>query len=143
MPGPVAVRREVRRAFEQAPESHRGESFKKDFQSAKQILCELVRAKHVELFVGSGTLANDAVAGQLSLLKGRGLVLSNGEFGERLVDHARRFNLKFDTLAFDWGRPLDLAAVKSETLPAELPPGSGARTAKPRRAFWPTSTRSK
>jgi aspartate aminotransferase-like enzyme len=112
LPGPVAVRREVRRAFEQAPESHRGESFKKDFQSAKQILCELVRARHVELFVGSGTLANDAVAGQLSLLKGRGLVLSNGEFGERLVDHARRSRLKFDTLAFDWGRPLDLKAVK-------------------------------
>ncbi len=122
LPGPVAVRREVRRAFEQAPESHRGESFKKDFQSAKQILCELVRARHVELFVGSGTLANDAVAGQLTLLKGRGLVLSNGEFGERLVDHARRFNLKFDTLAFDWGRPLDLKAVEKKFFP-------GARTA--------------
>ena len=27
LPGPVAVRREVRRAFEQAPESHRAESF--------------------------------------------------------------------------------------------------------------------
>ncbi|MGD0745925.1 MAG: aminotransferase class V-fold PLP-dependent enzyme [Verrucomicrobiota bacterium] len=112
LPGPVAIRREVRRAFEQAPESHRGESFKKDFQSAKQILCELVRARNVELFVGSGTLANDAVAGQLSRLKGRGLVLSNGEFGERLVDQARRFNLKCDTLAFNWGQPLDLAVVK-------------------------------
>ena len=122
LPGPVAVRREVRRAFEQAPESHRGESFKKDFQSAKQILCELVRAKNVELFVGSGTLANDAVAGQLSLLKGRGLVLSNGEFGERLVDQARRFKLKFDTLAFDWGQPLDLKAVEKKFFP-------GARTA--------------
>ena len=112
LPGPVAVRREVRRAFEQAPESHRGESFKKDFQSAKQILCDLVRAKHVELFVGSGTLANDAVAGQLSLLKGRGLILTNGEFGERLVDQARRFKLKFDTLASDWGQRLDLKAVE-------------------------------
>ncbi|HXR03254.1 MAG TPA: aminotransferase class V-fold PLP-dependent enzyme [Verrucomicrobiae bacterium] len=114
MPGPVAVRREVRRAFEQAPESHRGESFKKDFQAARQILCELVRSKHVELFVGSGTLANDAVAGQLSLLKGRGLILTNGEFGERLVDHARRFKLKFDTLAADWGQPLDLKAVEKK-----------------------------
>jgi aspartate aminotransferase-like enzyme len=112
LPGPVAIRREVRRAFEQAPESHRGESFKKDFQAARQILCELVRAKNVQLFVGSGTLANDVVAGQLSLLKGRGLILTNGEFGERLVDQARRFKLKFDTLAFDWGQPLDLAAVK-------------------------------
>jgi aspartate aminotransferase-like enzyme len=112
LPGPVAVRREVRRAFEQAPESHRGESFKKDFQATKQILCELVRAKNAGLLMGSGTLANDAVAGQLSLLKGHGLVLSNGEFGARLVDHAQRFNLDFDALEFSWGKPLDLAAVK-------------------------------
>jgi aspartate aminotransferase-like enzyme len=112
LPGPVAVRREVRRAFEQAPESHRSESFKKDFQTTKQILCELVRAKGVELFMGSGTLANDVVAGQLSLLGERGLVLSNGEFGARLVDHARRFGLNFDALEFPWGKPLDLAAVE-------------------------------
>jgi aspartate aminotransferase-like enzyme len=114
LPGPVAIRREVRRAFEQAPESHRGGSFKKDFQSAKQILCELVHAKNVELFMGSGTLANDVVAGQLSLLGGRGLILSNGEFGERLLDHAGRFNLKFGALKFDWGEPLDLAAVEKK-----------------------------
>ena len=111
LPGPVAVRREVRRAFEQAPESHRGDDFKKDFQATKRILCDLVRARNVELFMGSGTLANDVVAGQLSLLGRPGLVLSNGEFGSRLVDQARRFNLKFDALEFPWGEPLDLAAV--------------------------------
>jgi aspartate aminotransferase-like enzyme len=114
LPGPVAIRREVRRAFEQAPESHRGEGFKQDFQSARQILRDLVHAKSVELFVGSGTLANDVVAGQLSLLGGRGLVLTNGEFGERLADHARRWQLKFDTLAFDWGQALDMALVKKK-----------------------------
>jgi aspartate aminotransferase-like enzyme len=114
LPGPVAIRREVRRAFEQAPESHRGGSFKKDFQSAKQILRELVRARNVELFMGSGTLANDVIVGQLSLLDGRGLVLSNGEFGERLIDHARRFNLKFDALKVDWGEPFDLTAVEKQ-----------------------------
>jgi aspartate aminotransferase-like enzyme len=48
------------------------------------------------------------------LLGGRGLILSNGEFGERLVDHARRFNLKFDAMKFDWGEPLDLAAVEKK-----------------------------
>jgi aspartate aminotransferase-like enzyme len=114
LPGPVTVRREVRRAFEQAPESHRGEDFKKDFQATKQILCELVRARKVELFMGSGTLANDVVAGQLSLLGQPGLVLSNGEFGSRLVDQARRFNLKFETLEFPWGQPLDLAVVRKK-----------------------------
>jgi aspartate aminotransferase-like enzyme len=114
LPGPVTVRREVRRAFEQAPESHRGEDFKKDFQAAKQILCELVRAGKVELFMGSGTLANDVVAGQLSLLGQPGLVLSNGEFGSRLVDQARRFNLKFEAVEFPWGKPLDLAVVRKK-----------------------------
>ena len=112
LPGPVTVRREVRRAFEQAPESHRGDSFKKDFHSAKQTLCELTRAKSVEIFMGSGTLANDIVAGQLSQLGGRGLILNNGEFGDRLVDHAHRMDLDFDTLSFEWGEPLDMVGVE-------------------------------
>jgi aspartate aminotransferase-like enzyme len=114
LPGPVTVRREVRRAFEQAPESHRGDSFKKDFQSAKQTLCELTKAKNVEIFMGSGTLANDVVAMQLSLLGGRGLILSSGEFGERLIDHAHRLDLDFDTLKFGWGEPIDLLAVEEK-----------------------------
>src|SRR5215475_3152644 len=53
LPGPVSVRREVRRAFEQAPESHRSEAFLRDFQATKHILCELVRARNVGLFLGS------------------------------------------------------------------------------------------
>src|SRR6266705_6756297 len=112
LPGPVTVRREVRRAFEQAPESHRSEAFVKDFQATKQILCEMVGAGKVELFLGSGTLANDVVAGQLSLEAGRGVVLSNGEFGERLLDHARRFGLNFDAIEAPWGEAIDLARVR-------------------------------
>ena len=112
LPGPVAVRREVRRAFEQAPESHRADLFSKDFQATKQTLCELVRAGKVELFLGSGTLANDIVAGQLSLEGGRGVVLSNGEFGERLLDHAQRFGLDFDAVEVPWGNGIDLGVVR-------------------------------
>jgi aspartate aminotransferase-like enzyme len=112
LPGPVAVRREVRRAFEQAPESHRGDAFQKDFEATKTLLCELVNAGKVELLLGSGTLANDVIAGQLSLEKQRGLILSNGEFGERIVDQARRLSLDFDALEFAWGEPFDLNAVR-------------------------------
>ena len=114
LPGPVTVRREVRRAFEQAPESHRGDSFKKDFHATKQTLCELTKAKNVEIFMGSGTLANDVVAMQLSLLGGRGLILSSGEFGERLTDHAHRLDLDFDTLKFAWGEPIDFSTVEEK-----------------------------
>jgi aspartate aminotransferase-like enzyme len=112
LPGPVTVRREVRRAFEQAPESHRSDAFMKDFQAAQKILCDLVRAANVQLLMGSGTLANDVIAGQLSLENKRGLVLVNGEFGSRLADQARRFQLDFERLEFPWGEPLDLAAVR-------------------------------
>lgn len=114
LPGPVTVRREVRRAFEQAPESHRGDGFLKDFQTTKQILCDLVKAARAELLMGSGTLANDAVAAQLSLEDRRGLILSNGEFGERLIDQARRAGLQFEALRFTWGEPFDFGTIRTK-----------------------------
>ncbi len=113
LPGPVAIRREVRRAFEQAPESHRSAAFMKDFLATKQILTQLVRARNVELMLGSGTLANDAIGAQLSLRNEPGIVLVNGEFGRRLADQARRFGLKFQQLEFAWGTPVNLAAVRA------------------------------
>ena len=112
LPGPVAVRREVRRAFEQSPESHRGESFAREFQATKALLCELAKAAKVELLAGSGTLANDVVGAQLSLEESHGLVLSNGEFGERLADHAWRLGLDFERLELGWGEPFDLSALR-------------------------------
>jgi aspartate aminotransferase-like enzyme len=121
LPGPVAVRREVRRAFEQAPESHRGEAFIKDFQATRQMLCELTGARKTELLLGSGTLANDVIAGQLSLEVGRGLILSQGEFGQRLVDHARRLNLAFDVLETPWGQPLEPHEVRKRFETASAP----------------------
>ena len=111
LPGPVAVHRLVKRAFEQTPESHRADAFVADFQATKKMLCDLTNAGRVEILLGSGSLANDTVAAQLSLESGRGLILTNGEFGERLVDHARRMKLEFDTLKFGWGETFDYAAV--------------------------------
>jgi len=113
LPGPVTIRREVRRAFEQAPESHRADAFVRDFHATKKTLCDLTGAKNLELLLGSGTLANDIVAGQLSLEKRRGLVLSNGEFGNRLIDQARRFNLDFEEVQFAWGSQFDFHRIKT------------------------------
>lgn len=79
--------------------------------SVKGRLRQLVHGAEVEILLGSGTLANDVVAGQLSLEKGPGLVLSNGEFGDRLIDHARRFRLSFDSVRQEWGSVLDASAA--------------------------------
>src|SRR6185369_12434705 len=84
LPGPVSLRPEIRAALDQLPVSHRGDRFKEDFAQTKMLLCQLVRAQRVEILLGSGTLANDVIAAQLSLLPAPGIILSNGEFGGRL-----------------------------------------------------------
>jgi aspartate aminotransferase-like enzyme len=38
--------------------------------------------------------------------------LSNGEFGNRLIDQARRWRLDFEKIEFEWGQPFDLRAVR-------------------------------
>ncbi len=111
MPGPVAISPDVRRAFARPPVSHRSPVFMEDMQRTKRRLCGLVDARAVEILLGSGTMANDAIAAQLSLEAGRGLVLSNGEFGERLLDHAARMGLDFDAIEQEWGRPFDPAEL--------------------------------
>jgi aspartate aminotransferase-like enzyme len=111
----VEIGREVRAAFAAQPHSHRGRRFSRTLAATKRRLAELTGARHVSVLLGSGTLANDVVAAQLSLGAGRGLVLANGEFGERLVDHARRWNLDFDVLRVAWGEafaPAEIAAAR-------------------------------
>jgi aspartate aminotransferase-like enzyme len=112
LPGPVDVHEEVRKAFERGPVSHRSDVFMADFQSTRRLLCELTGASHVEVLLGSGSLANDAVCAQISLLQEPGLILSNGEFGERLIDHATRQGLKFEAMSLSWGEVYDLGEVE-------------------------------
>ena len=102
MPGPVAVLPEVREAFAREPVSHRCEQFKRQYRDTIRRLKRLVNARRAVLLAGSGTLGNEIAAWNLRGL-GPGLVLSNGEFGERLAGHASRHGLDFETLRLDWG----------------------------------------
>lgn len=103
LPGPVDVSAEVKKAMTEPAVSHRSEEFRRDFQVVQSKLCQLTGAKKVEVLMGSGSLANDAVAAQLSRANSKGLVLSNGEFGERLIDHATRYGLNFEVIQIPWG----------------------------------------
>jgi aspartate aminotransferase-like enzyme len=114
MPGPVEISRDVQAAFAAQPQSHRSKHFSRALTATKRRLAELTGAAHVSVLLGSGTLANDAVAAQLSLDKRRGLILSNGEFGERLVDHAARWKLAFDVYRVDWGEPFQLEEIAAK-----------------------------
>jgi len=120
LPGPVTVSRQVRRAFEQGAESHRSDSFLNEFEATRKLLRELTGARCVEILLGSGTLANDTIAAQLSLENQPGLVISNGEFGERLADQAHRFELDYAQIQYAWGQPFDLEAIR-QRVRAEKP----------------------
>ncbi|MBT3291685.1 MAG: GNAT family N-acetyltransferase [Victivallales bacterium] len=103
LPGPVYLAPAVQAALVAKPVSHRSDMFKQQLERTRRMLCELTDAPAVVIAVGSGTLANDLIAGQLAQLPSGGLILSNGEFGRRLIDHATRLQLQFETLEVPWG----------------------------------------
>ncbi|HVG23408.1 MAG TPA: GNAT family N-acetyltransferase, partial [Thermoanaerobaculia bacterium] len=110
--GPVAIHPDVAAAFHTSPLSHRAPQFDDELRAVKTRLCAMTNAPRVAVLLGSGTLANDVVAAQLTALRGRGVVLSNGEFGERLADHARRAGLDFEHRRAAWGAPLDTRSLE-------------------------------
>ncbi|MDI7740619.1 aminotransferase class V-fold PLP-dependent enzyme [Lysinibacillus fusiformis] len=93
--------------------SHRSAEFRDLFQRMKQQLQRLSGASHIAAAVGSGTLANDIMLGQLKISSSKkGLILVNGEFGNRLVDQAMSWGIPFDTVNADWGVPFDLVTIE-------------------------------
>lgn len=114
LPGPVRISEAVQRAFARTPISHRSDKFLKDISQIKVLLAQFVNSKNVQILLGSGTLANDVVAAHLYLnSEGQGLVLSNGEFGERLIDHAQRARLDFIEHQNPWGEAFDYDEIGS------------------------------
>lgn len=125
LPGPVNIDPMVEEALAGPPVSHRAQRFLQHVAETKRLLCRLVNASRVEILLGSGTFANDAVAGQLSVGGGAGVVLSNGEFGERLINHAKRFRLAFEVVRQEWGAPFTqegLRQVLDRYISGERPP---------------------
>jgi aspartate aminotransferase-like enzyme/GNAT superfamily N-acetyltransferase len=112
LPGPVKIEPWVREALVAPPISHRSFEFKALLRAAKGTLSEMTGGTRVEIAAGSGTLANDMIGAQLAAEEGEGLVLSNGEFGDRLLDHARRFGLRHTSLRFPWGETFDYDAIE-------------------------------
>ena len=113
LPGPVTTSLAVRTAFHRPPIYHRGPEFIRRFVKLRRLLGELVGGRDVAVLNGSGTLANETIAATLAANpgRGRGVLLVNGEFGERLARQATRFGLQPRVLAWEWGQPWDFDEV--------------------------------
>ncbi|MEK3854313.1 GNAT family N-acetyltransferase [Cytobacillus sp. FSL H8-0458] len=106
LPGPVPVHENVKSAFAKEAISHRNHDFINGLKELRFQLCKMTGASYAQVIVGTGTLSNDLVAAQLKNMEGNGLILANGEFGYRLIDSARRFQLSFQTIEKDWNEPI-------------------------------------
>lgn len=128
LPGPVTMSPSVQDAFHKPPIYHRGPEFIRRFVQVRNLLGDIVGGRDVALLNGSGTLANEAIAATLAAgrrtadPRARGILLVNGEFGERLSRQASRFGLEPRILSWPWGHPWNLEEVE-EALAAE-PEGS-------------------
>lgn len=106
--GPVMISPKVSKAFAQNSISHRSSEFSELVGEVQDKLKIITKSKYFTLMMGSGSLANEAIAANLSTLKNEsGLIISNGEFGERLINQATRHNLKFHSLKKNWGEIFD------------------------------------
>lgn len=111
LPGPVALHPSVQAAASEPAYSHRSARYLQLLADTKTELLKMTQTSAVEVFMGTGTLANDVVAAHIAQLGTPGLILSNGEFGERLVLHAQGFGVPHAVLKQPWGEALDLDAL--------------------------------
>ena len=112
LPGPVNIHPMVTRAFKRSTISHRSDQFYEDVEKLREDLCRYVSCRYMEFFTGSGTLANDVVGAHLSSLGTKGLILTNGEFGDRLIHQAQRHKLDFEVYRKEWGQTFDLSEIQ-------------------------------
>ena len=111
-PGPVKQSEAIQQAFSANPISHRTHEFKVMLERVKKSLQSMSGAAYTHLLLGSGTLANEAMIAQLHVLGGKGLIVKNGAFGERLENQANRWQLSFDVVDFEWGCPYNLGELE-------------------------------
>ena len=114
-PGPVNVAENIRKAICKEDICHREEDFNCLLESIEDKLLKLFEIKETDnyravVITGSGTAANESILSSVVGDKNI-LILSNGEFGERLYNISKIHNPNTFTLKFDWGEQFNLERI--------------------------------
>lgn len=114
-PGPVNVDSRIARALTSAEPCHREDEFEQLLESLTSRLlavADLSPKTHAAVVItGSGSAANEAVISSIVPEGEAVLVISNGEFGERLARTSAHHHPQTEHLAFAWGESIDLVRV--------------------------------
>ena len=112
LPGPVTIKDVVLDEFGKLSESHRSSKFHANYKKISHSLCKFVKSREVQIFTGSATLANEVMLSHLKALGEKGLILSNGEFGDRIVHQAKCQMIKFLTYRVELGGEFDICVIE-------------------------------
>ena len=105
----------VRKALVHPDMCHRVPSFENVIQNVQNKLLEVYKANEdytILLVTGSGTAANETVISSYFTAADEVLLISNGEFGNRLKELLQIHKVKADTLMYDWGELPDVSDVE-------------------------------
>ncbi len=116
-PGPVNVAQNVREAICKEDICHREVDFDRLLQSIEKKILPIFGARETNdyravFITGSGTAANEAILSSVVGDKNI-LILSNGEFGDRLHNISKILNKNTSVLEFGWGEKLDLDEIEA------------------------------
>lgn len=113
--GPVRIHPRVLRAMSFSSVNHRGDYFHQRVGEIREMLPMLFGAPgHHAILSGSGTAGLEATYSALLRPEDRVVVLSNGNFGERGDEIARRYSNHVTTVSAPWGHPVPLDALAAE-----------------------------
>lgn len=115
-PGPVNLAKNVKESAISHEIGHREEEFSTLLSSLNSKLLQLFNLKKPHkyypiIITGSGTAANEAILSSVVGNK-RILIISNGEFGERLFDISKIHNKNTYNLKFAWGQKMDIEEIE-------------------------------
>ncbi|MGX7069316.1 aminotransferase class V-fold PLP-dependent enzyme [Gemella bergeri] len=113
LPGPVDLSEDVVKKLSKKLYSHRSNEFVSLTKDTLEKIETILDVREATILHGSATLANEAIMAQL---KGRsltnGLVLANGEFGNRLIKETKRHGLNIESYSVGFGESFDLEEVE-------------------------------
>lgn len=109
--GPTGVGEEGRGVLAENPRWHRDPEVVEALSRIRTALQVMTNVGTAIVASGGGTFSNDSIAMHLRALGQKGVIVTNGEFGERLCSHAKSSGLEFYHHESGWGNELDLQGV--------------------------------
>ena len=105
IPGPGEVSQKTREAFAEPIIGHRGNEFKKLYESCQPRLQELFGTKR-PVFISTSSAWGVMEGALRNLVKGKVLNCMNGAFSDKWFDVAQRCGYEAEKLQVDWGKPI-------------------------------------